>query len=139
MTPAQGEVALGDWSYDHQEWTHAMEHYNRAISLGMDTANIRTDLGSAYRFSGEPMKALEQYQIAQKLDPQHEYSCVNTATLYADVLKDPLNAATAWREYLRRFPNGEKVAAAREYLEGTASKMGDAGQMPAKPGVPAMP
>lgn len=116
MAPQQSAVTLGNWNYDRRNWQKAIESYQRAISLGMDNADVRTDLGNALRFSGEPQKALEQYQTARRENPQHENSLCNIATLYAQVLNDPVNAANAWREYLRLFPNGEKASEARQFI-----------------------
>jgi tetratricopeptide (TPR) repeat protein len=116
LPPAQAALTLGNWNYDHQNWPQAIEQYQRAIAAGMDTADVRTDLGNAYRFSDEPKKALEQYQTARKLNPLHENSLINTATLYTEVLHDRANAGAAWREYLQRFPNGENAATARKFL-----------------------
>lgn len=89
----------------------------------MDNADVRTDLGNALRFSGDPKKALEQYQTARKLNPQHENSLCNMATLYAQVLNDPAGAVAAWNEYLRLFPNGEKTAVARQFVATESLKL----------------
>ena len=123
MSPAEAALTLGNWNYDRKAWQKAIEDYQRAISLGMDNADVRTDLGNALRFSGEPQKALEQYQTARRENPQHENSLCNMATLYAQVLNDSGNAVTAWREYLRLFPNGEKASAAKEFLAAESLKM----------------
>jgi len=128
MSPAQSAVALGNWNYDNKDWPKAIGNYQRAISLGMDNPDVRTDLGNAFRFSGQPQKALEQYQIAQRENPQHENSLFNTAALYAEALNDPVNAANTWQEYLRRFPNGEKAPAARKFLEQALSGSRNEGQ-----------
>jgi len=123
MSPAEAALALGNWNYDHQGWQQAIAAYQRAVSLGMDNADVRTDLGNALRFSGEPKKALEQYQTARKLNPQHENSLCNMATLYAQVLNDPASAVAAWNEYLLLFPNGEKAAAARQFVATESQKL----------------
>ena len=123
MSPAEAALALGNWHYDHKAWQKAIEAYQRAIALGLDNADVRTDLGNALRFSGEPKKALEQYQTARKLNPQHENSLCNMATLYAQVLNDPGNAVTAWSEYLRLFPNGEKASAAKQFIATESQKL----------------
>lgn len=123
MSPAEAALALGNWNYDHQGWQKAVELYQRAISLGLDNADVRTDLGNALRFSGEPKKALEQYQTARKLNPQHEISLCNMATIYAQVLNDPASAVAAWNEYLRLFPNGEKTAVAKQFIATESLKL----------------
>jgi len=122
MSSAEAALTLGNWNYDRSAWHNAIEAYQRAISLGTDNADVRTDLGNALRFTGEPQKALEQYQIARKQNPQHENSLCNMATLYAQVLNQPGNAVTAWKEYLRLFPNGEKASAARQFIASESLK-----------------
>jgi tetratricopeptide (TPR) repeat protein len=66
MSPAQGNVILGNWNYDRRNWPHPIEHYEKAIALDMDNADVRTDLGSCYLLIRQPQKALEQYAIAQR-------------------------------------------------------------------------
>ena len=123
LSPADAALALGNWNYDRKAWQKAIEAYQRTISLGLDNADVRTDLGNALRFSGEPKKALEQYQTARRLNPQHENSLCNTATLYAQVLNDPGNAVAAWKEYLLLFPNGEKASVARQVIATESQKL----------------
>lgn len=121
QSPGESAVTLGNWNYDEKNWAKAIELYQRAISLGMDNCDVRTDLGNAFRFSGEPQKALEQYQIAQNKNPQHENSLYNMATLYADELHDPANTMRTMQEYLRRFPNGDKAPTVRKFIEQTGT------------------
>jgi TPR repeat protein len=116
-SPGQAAVTLGNWSYDQKNWTKAVEYYQRAISLGTDSADVRTDLGNALRFTGDPRKALQEYQTAQRQNPQHENSLYNMATLYAAELHDPASATRAMQEYLARFPNGDKASIAKQFLE----------------------
>ena len=115
-SPGAAAVIQGDASYDQKNWVKAIELYQQAIALGTDNADVRTDLGNALRFAGEPRKALEQYQIAQRKDPQHENSLYNMAMLYAQELHDPAAASRAMKEYLLRFPNGDKASVAKEIV-----------------------
>jgi tetratricopeptide (TPR) repeat protein len=116
LAPVAAATTLANWNYDRQNWPNAIEHYQQAISLGSDNADIRTDLGNCFRFLGQPAKALEQYQIAQRQNPQHENSLFNMAGLYSEGLHDRGKAAESWREYLRRFPSGSGAARARRFL-----------------------
>ena len=120
-SPGLTEVSLGNADYDQKNWVKAAEHYRLALSWGTDNADVRTDLGNALRFAGEPRKALEQYQMAQRKDLHHENSLYNMATLYARELKDPAAAVQTMQEYLVRFPNGDKAAAVREFIQESAS------------------
>jgi tetratricopeptide (TPR) repeat protein len=116
LEPAQAALTLGNWTYDHQKWAEAIDHSQRTIALGLDNADVRTDLGNAFRFSGQPRKALEQYRRAQTQNSQHEHSLFNMGTLYAEALNDPPRAAETWREYLRRFPNSDHAPGVRQLL-----------------------
>lgn len=109
-------VTLGNAYYDQQNWAAAIEQYERAISGGTDTPDVRTDLGNAYRFAGNPHKALEQYQIAQRRNPNHEQSLFNQGALYAQSLGDPITGAAKWREFVSRFPTSTRAAEARKLL-----------------------
>ena len=103
-------------AYDHQQWADAIREYQDAIAKGRDNADVRTDLGNAFRFSGQPEKALEQYTIAQRQNPQHENSLFNQIGLFMEVMHDPIRAIPVCEEFIRRFPNSEKVGDVKEKL-----------------------
>lgn len=117
LTPAEAERTLANWNYDRQNWSHAIQHYNQAIAFGDDTPDVRTDFGNCYRFLNQPEKALEQYQIAQKQNPQHENSLFNQISLYAEALHDPNRAAATGRDFLARFPQSAKADTVRKELQ----------------------
>lgn len=116
LAPADAAKTLGDWNYDRHNWTHAIDHYQEAIADGADNPDVRTDLGNCFRFIGEPHRALEQYQIAQTENPMHENSLFNQAGLYAEVLHDDQRALAIAREFLKRFPQSDRAAAARQLI-----------------------
>ena len=47
--------------------------------------------------------------------PQHENSLFNEASAYA-VLGDSARAIAIWQQYLQRFPQGQHVADARNFI-----------------------
>jgi Tetratricopeptide repeat len=117
LPPAEAARTLADWNYDRQNWAHAVEHYQEAIARGADNADVRTDLGNCFRFLGQGQKALEQYELAQKENPQHENSLFNQAGLYAEVLHDDDRALSVAREFISRFPQSPRAPAARELID----------------------
>ena len=117
LTPPQAALTSGNWYFDHQNWPRAIEQYEKAIAGGIDNPNVRTDLGSSYRFMKQPQKAIEQYQIAQKQDPNHENSLFNQGGLYAFSMGQTAKGIEIWKAYLKKFPNGESAAAARQLLQ----------------------
>lgn len=116
MTPPQAALTLGNWHYDHEQWSLAVQQYRRAIAGGINNPNVRTDLGNALRFTNQPKEALEQYQLAQKMDPTHEQSLFNQGALYATSFGNRKKGIEIWRTYLQRFPNGATVEAARSLI-----------------------
>ena len=116
LSPAEAARNLGNWYEDHQEWPQAIANYSLAIADGLDNPDIRTDLGVGYYKSGQPEKALEQYRIAQKENPQHENSLYNEGAALAVMNKVP-QAVAAWQAYLQRFPQGQHVADARQLID----------------------
>jgi len=117
MSAGDAAVALGNFAYDHQRWPEAIRHYQDAIASGIDNADVHTDLGNAFRFSGQPQQALTQYEIGQRLNPQHENSLFNQISLFTETLNNPARAIPICEEFIRRFPNSDKLPAVREQLE----------------------
>jgi len=116
LAPADAATTLANWNYDRQNWSHAIEHYQQAIALGRDNPDVRTDLGNCLRFLGQPQKALDQYEIAQRQNPQHENSLLNQAGLFAEVLHDSERAKAAAREFIARFPQSPRAESARNLI-----------------------
>jgi len=116
MSAGEAAVTLGNFAYDHQRWPEAIRRYQEAIASGIDNADIHTDLGNAFRFSGQPEQALNQYTIAQKLNPQHENSLFNQVSLFTEVLNEPVRAVPLCEEFIRRFPSSDKAPAVQQQL-----------------------
>lgn len=108
---------MANWYFDNHTWPKAIEEYQKAISLGLDNADLRTDLGSAYRFSGQTGQAIEQYEIAQRENPQHENSLFNLAALYLQTEHDPAKATELLEDFRRRFPKSGALPRVQELLD----------------------
>lgn len=132
-SPVDAARTLGNFYYDHQNWPQAIEHYQSAIRQGSDDADIRTDLGNAYRFAGRPDDALLQYQLAQKMNPAHEFSLFNQGGLFLEAYGQPAKAVEIWQEYLARFPNGRSANAARLLITQTQGGLPAVSTLPATP------
>lgn len=117
LSPADAAVVRGNQAYDHQLWPDAIREYQDAIAKGRDNPDVRTDLGNAFRFSGQPEKALEQYKIAQRQNPQHENSLFNQIGLFIEVMHDPIRAIPVCEEFILRFPASDKTPRVKEQLQ----------------------
>jgi len=116
LSTGDAAVVLGNFAYDHQRWPEAVRQYQEAIANGVNTADVHTDLGNAFRFSGQPAKALEQYTIAQRLNPLHENSLFNQISLFTEVLNQPGRATPICEEFIRRFPSSDKLPTVQQQL-----------------------
>ncbi len=116
MSAGQAALVLGNFAYDHQRWSDAIRRYHEAIATGIDNADVHTDLGNAFRFSGQPEEALNQYMIAQRLNPQHENSLFNQISLFTETLNQPGRAVPICEEFIRRFPSSDKIPAVQQEL-----------------------
>jgi tetratricopeptide (TPR) repeat protein len=116
LSAGDAAVVFGNFAYDHQRWPDAIRQYQQAIASGIDTADVHTDLGNAFRFSGQPEKALEQYTVAQRLNPQHENSLFNQIGLFTEVLNEPGRAIPICEEFIRRFPSSDKLSVVQQQL-----------------------
>ncbi len=115
-TPPTDVVESANWFYDRQRWSEAITAYEKALAVGSDNPDVRTDLGNCYRFSNRPEAALEQYQLAQKQDANHEHSLYNQASLYFEVLKNPAKADEVARQFIARFPLSASSETIKKYL-----------------------
>ena len=122
LTPSQSTVALGNWYFDHQEWEKAAEQYRKAISLGLDNADIRSDLGSALRFNNQLEAAAAEYETAQRENPEHENSLFNLATLYLQSLNQPDRAVALLKQFKAKFPRSGAIPRVDELLQEARKK-----------------
>jgi tetratricopeptide (TPR) repeat protein len=122
LTPSQSAVILGNWYFDHHEWAKATEQYRKAVSLGLDNADIRSDLGSALRFNNQPEAAAAEYETAQRENPEHENSLFNLATLYLQSLNQPDRAVAVLEQFKARFPRSGAIPRVDELLEEARKK-----------------
>jgi tetratricopeptide (TPR) repeat protein len=126
---AEADRLQGNQEEDQGQWPQAIASYQKAIAGGIDNPDIRTDLGVAYFKSSQPQKALEQYVNAQSQDPNHENSLFNEASAYA-VLGDSSRAISIWHAYIQKFPSGQHVADAKNFIAEVQAH----GLTPAAPG-----
>ncbi len=64
--------ALG-WAHLYQ-WEHdqAIKHYERALDLNPNDAELLAEMGNLLIYVGQPGKAIEQIKLAMRLNPLHE-------------------------------------------------------------------
>lgn len=92
--PANSDLTLrlANALYDASDWKTAAQWYEKALPAKAGDPDVLTDLGSCYRNLGESGRAVDMYQKAQKIDPNHVPSLLNMTLVYAFDLKNPAKA-----------------------------------------------
>ncbi len=85
-------LQAGNTQYDLNDYVKASEYYERARAIKDDSPDVMTDLGVCYKEMGQPKKALELFQRAAALRPDHWQSRYNAAVVLLFDLNDAAGA-----------------------------------------------
>ena len=102
-------VQLGHNYFDSDQPMKAIEAYDKALELDGNDPNVLTDQGVMYRRVGWAGKAIENFNQANSLNPQHIQSLFNLGIVYRDDLGEKENAKAAWNRYLEISPTGKEA------------------------------
>jgi len=101
---AELQLQLANTFYDASDWKSAAEWYEKVVPKKSSDPNLLTDLGSCYRNLGQFDKALEMYGKAQKAQPSHSQSLLNTTLVYVFDLKDAGKAQANFDRLKKEHP-----------------------------------
>lgn len=106
-------LRLANLSYDGQSWSDCIQYYERFLELEPGQPDVLSDLGVCYQKIGEPQQALEAFDRAQEIAPDHWQSRFNEVVILAFDLGD-FERAEQVLEELRELqpdnPNIERLA-----------------------------
>lgn len=80
---ADAVLQLANMNFDIRNWPRAAELYERRLALRPENPDILSDLGICYREMGEFDRALETFDRAQEIAPQHWESRFNEVVVQA--------------------------------------------------------
>ena len=98
-------VKLGDLYYDGQQFPDAIQYYERAIVIHPEDPDVRTDLGTAYWYTGNADKALAEMEISLKYKPGHPQTLFNLGWVKWQGKADAKGAVAAWEKLLKANPD----------------------------------
>ncbi|MCB2182912.1 MAG: tetratricopeptide repeat protein [Desulfobulbaceae bacterium] len=106
---------LGNYYFDSQKFSKAINAYTKSLELSPDNANVITDLGIMYRRNGNPQQAIASFEKALAIDPNHPSARFNKGIVQLYDLKDREGALQTWEEVVRlnpaaTAPNGQLVS-----------------------------
>jgi cytochrome c-type biogenesis protein CcmH/NrfG len=70
-------VKLGNLYYDGQQFPNAIQYYERALLIHPENPDVRTDMGTAYWYTGNAEKALASMETSLKYRPGHPQTLFN--------------------------------------------------------------
>jgi cytochrome c-type biogenesis protein CcmH/NrfG len=109
-------VKLGDLFYDGQQFSSAIQYYQKALAIHPDNPDVRTDMGTAYWYSGDADKAVAELQTSLKYRPGHPQTLFNLGWVRWQGKTDPKGAIEAWEQLLKANPDYPQRQQVEQYI-----------------------
>jgi cytochrome c-type biogenesis protein CcmH/NrfG len=109
-------VKLGDLYYDGQQFPSAIQYYQRALAIHPDNPNVRTDMGTAYWYTGNAEKAVAAMETSLKYRPGHPQTLFNLGWVRWQGKQDPKGAIEAWEQLLKTNPHYPEKQKVEQYI-----------------------
>ena len=109
-------VKLGNLYYDGQQFSSAIPYYERALKIHPENSDVRTDMGTAYWYSGDADKALAAMQASLKYTPGHPQTLFNLGWVLWQGKADAKGAVEAWQQLLKDNPNYPQKEQVEKYI-----------------------
>jgi cytochrome c-type biogenesis protein CcmH/NrfG len=109
-------VKLGNLYYDGQQFPSAIQYYERALVIHPDNPDVRTDMGTAYWYTGNAEKALAAMEKSLKYRPGHPQTLFNLGWVRWQGKQDPKGAIEAWQQLLKANPDYPQRQQVEQYI-----------------------
>lgn len=109
-------VKLGDIFYDGQQYASAIQYYERALGLHPENPDVRTDMGTAYWYTGDADKAIAAMETSLKYRPGHPQTLFNLGWVRWQGKGDPKGAVEAWEKLLKANPDYPQRQQVEQYI-----------------------
>jgi cytochrome c-type biogenesis protein CcmH/NrfG len=109
-------VKLGNVYYDGQQFPSAIQYYERALVIQPDNPDVRTDMGTAYWYTGNAEKALAAMETSLKYRPGHPQTLFNLGWVRWQGKQDPQGAIEAWQQLLKANPEYPQKQQVEQYI-----------------------
>lgn len=109
-------VKLGNVFYDGQQFTSAIQYYERALALHPENPDVRTDMGTAYWYTGNADKAIAAMETSLKYRPGHPQTLFNLGWVRWQGKADAKGAIAAWEQLLKANPDYPQKQQVEQYI-----------------------
>jgi tetratricopeptide (TPR) repeat protein len=98
---------IGNIYYDTQQYPTAIEYYQRALKIQPSNTAARTDLATAFWYTGKADIAIEEFNKALSYEPNKPNALFNLGIVKWQGKMDIDGAIAAWQKLLETNPNYE--------------------------------
>ncbi len=106
---AQGNLQAGDYYRRLNDLPNAERFYLRAIAKDSQMVNARVNLASTFNITGKNPEALQQLELAARIQPQSDHIFYTLGLLHAE-LRNPEKSAQAFRQAIALNPQNIRAA-----------------------------
>jgi tetratricopeptide (TPR) repeat protein len=99
-----------------QQFANAIQYYERALAIQSENVDVRTDMGTAYWYSGNADKALAELQTSLKYKPGHPQTLFNLGWVRWQGKADPKSAVEPWEKLLKANPDYPQKDQVEKYI-----------------------
>src|SRR5271157_5743881 len=133
--PANAELLenLGNIYYDAQQFPTAIEYYQRVVKLHPENTAVRTDMATAYWYTGDADQAIAEFQKSLAYEPNKANTLFNLGIVEWQGKMDIEKAVATWQKLLDTNPNYEGKDKVLELMAQAKKHSG------VRPGTPAKP
>lgn len=111
-------VQLGNSYYDAKRWAEAVPWYEKALEVTPGNTDVRTDLGTAYLYSGNSDRAKAAWLKVLEQEPSKVQTHFNLGILYSGLTPpDNDSAAKEWETVIRLAPGTDDAKTAEQNLQ----------------------
>jgi tetratricopeptide (TPR) repeat protein len=100
-------TSVGNVYYDAQQYPVAIDYYTRALQVNPSDAAVRTDMATAYWYTGNADKAIEQFNQALTYAPNNANTLFNLGLVKWQGKHDGTGAIADWKKLLMANPSYE--------------------------------
>jgi len=95
---------VGNIYNDAKQSPGAIESYERSLKVQPSDTSVRTDLATAYWYTGHANTAISQFNTSLTYDPKKADTFFNLGIVMWQGKKDGPGAVTAWKKLLETNP-----------------------------------
>lgn len=114
-------INIGNTYYDAKIYDKAIQYYAEALKIAPGNVNARTDMATAYWYTGDADHAIAELEKSLALEPTHAQSLFNLGIVKFQGRKDSQGAIAAWQKLLQTNPNYPE----RQNVEQLIERAGD--------------